>query len=218
MHIIFEDVCLVSFHILCSRHKLAYYIPFYRLRHKQNILRQIYPRSRADFDMLYNLVERWRIDRLKDTKLRLFKAGQRAENYLILEKTVEMLNQIDKHKQVIKNSYRKQRVLRFLTLNCKSIRWHGYKGKLVEMVTIKIQKAREFKEFYDALSNHDVSSEERMKLLITLKKSVDMHNCIEAFDLLALLDQEIALLNRKIEGLSLDFLNERITRKIVNII
>ncbi|XP_011706277.1 PREDICTED: IQ and ubiquitin-like domain-containing protein [Wasmannia auropunctata] len=189
-----------------------------KLRHKQNILRQIYPRSRADFDMLYSLIERWRIDRLKDIKSRLFKAGQRAENYRILEKTVKMFNNIDIHKQAIQRSYRKQKVLRFLTVNCKPIRWSGYKGKLVEMVTIKNQKAQEFKKIYDALNNRDVSSEKRMKLLTTLKKSVEVHNCVEAFDLLSLLDQEVALLNRKIEGLSLDYLNERITHTYLNFV
>lgn len=184
------------------------------MRHKRNILRQTYPRSRADFDMLYSLIERWRSDCMKDIKSRLFKSGQRAENYRILEKTVEMFNHVDKHKQAIKSLYRKQRALRFLTLNCKSIRWTGYKGKPVEMITMKIQKAREFKGLYNALSNRDVSSEERIKLLIMLKRLLESHNCIEAFELISLLDQEIALLNRRIEGLSLDYLNERIMRKI----
>lgn len=188
------------------------------MRHKCNILRQTYPRSRADFDMLYSLIERWRSDCLKDMKSRFFKSGQRAENYRILEKTVEMFNHIDKHKQAIKSSYRKQRTLRFLTQNCKSIRWTGYKGKPVEMITMKIQKARGFKRVYDALSNCDVNSEERMKLLIMLKKSLESHSCIEAFDLISLLDQEIALLNRRIKGLSLDYLNERIMRKILNLL
>lgn len=184
------------------------------MRHKRNILRQIYPRSRADFDMLYSLIERWRSDRITDIKSRFFKSGQCAENYRILEKTVEMFNCIDKHKQAIRNLYRKQRALGFLTSNCKSIKWKGYKDKPVEMITTKIQKAREFKELYDALSNYDVNPEERIKLLITLKKSLKMHNCIEAFELLFLLDQEIVLLNRKIEGLSFNCLNERIMRKI----
>lgn len=206
------------FHTLYTRHKITYCISSHRMRHKRNILRQTYPRSRADFDMLYNLIERWRFDCLKDIKSRLFKSGQRAENYRILEKTVEMFNHIDKHKQAIKSSYRKQRVLRFLTLNCKSIRWTGYKGKPVEMITVKIQRAREFKGLYNALSNRNVSSEERMKLLIMLKKSLESHNCIEAFDLISLLDQEIAFLNRRIEGLSLDYLNERIMRKIRNLL
>ncbi|KAG5344213.1 IQUB protein, partial [Acromyrmex heyeri] len=180
-----------------------------KLRHKQNTLRQIYPRSRVDFDMLYGLVERWRFDHLKDIKL-LDKADQRAENYRIVEKTVKMFDQIDKHKQALKRLYQKQKALRFLTVNCKPIRWSSYKGKLVEMITIKIQNARKLKEIYDALNNCNISSEERMKLLITLKKWVETHNCVEALDLLSLLDQEITLLNRKIEGLSLDYLKERI--------
>ncbi|KAL6264441.1 hypothetical protein P5V15_004550 [Pogonomyrmex californicus] len=191
----------------------------HKLRHKQNILHQMYPRSRADFDMLYSLIETWRTDRLKDIKSRLKEADQRAENYKILEKTVEMFNHIDKHKQAIKFSYRKQRALRFLTVNCRPIRWHGYKGKLVEMITIRIQKAREFKKFYDVLSNHNVSLEERMKLLITLKKSIAEHSCIEALELLYLLDQEIVLLNRKIASLlSLAYLNERIAHTYLNFI
>lgn len=188
-------------------------ISSYRMRHKQNIFRQIYPRSRADFDMLYSLIEKWRSDCLKDIKSRLFKSGQRTENYRILEKTVEMFNHIDKHKQVIKSLHRKQQALKFLTLNCKPIQWTGYKSK-VEMITIKIQKAREFKGFYNALNNRNVSSEGRIKLLIMLKTLLQSHNCIEAFDLISLLNQEIALLNRRIEGLSLDYLNERIMRKI----
>lgn len=201
----------------CNKHEEEKTIA-YEMRHKRNILRQTYPRSRADFDMLYSLIERWRSDCMKDIKSRLFKSGQRAENYRILEKTVEMFNHVDKHKQAIKSLYRKQRALRFLTLNCKSIRWTGYKGKPVEMITMKIQKAREFKGLYNALSNRDVSSEERIKLLIMLKRLLESHNCIEAFELISLLDQEIALLNRRIEGLSFDYLNERIMHAYLNFV
>ncbi|EZA49289.1 hypothetical protein DMN91_001508 [Ooceraea biroi] len=190
----------------------------YKMRHKRNILRQTYPRSRADFDMLYSLIEKWRADRLKDIKLRLFKAGQRAENYRILEKTVEMFNHVDRHKQAIKSAYRKRRTLRFLTVNCEPIRWNSYKRIPVEMITMRIQKAREFKELYDALSSRDVTLEERIKLLMTLKKLLKEHNCLEAFDLLFLLDQEITLLNRKIKGLSLDSLNERIMHTYLNFV
>lgn len=184
------------------------------MRHKLNIFRQIHPRSRADFDMLYSLIEKWRSDRLNDIKLRLFKSAQRAENYIILEKTVDMFNHIDQHKQTIKRSYRKRMSSRFLTLNCKPIRWHGYKGKSVEMITTKIQRAREFKKVYDALSNHDVKPEERIELLLVLKKSLEVHNCVEALDLSSLLDQQIALLIRDIKDMSFYYLNERIIRKI----
>lgn len=207
-----------SFRLRCSgplvvKSHFACVISPYRMRHQQNALRQVQPRSRADFDMLYNLIERWRSDRFQDIKTRLFKAAQRAENYGILEKTVEMLHHIDKHKQTIRSLYRRRRFLRFLTFNCKPIRWNGYKGIPLEMITVKIQKAREFKGLYDALSDRDVGPDERMVLLIMLRKSIKEHDCMEAFDLLSLLDQDIALLTRGITKLSLGCLNKRITRK-----
>lgn len=151
---------------------------------------------------------------MADIKSRFFKAGQRAENYRILETMVEMLNQIDKHKQAIRSSHRRRRVLRFLTFNCKPIRWKGYKGIPVQMITLKIQKARQFKELYDALIDRDVEPSQRIVLLTMLRKSIEAHNCMEAFDLLSLLDQQIVLLTRGIEDFSLGYLNERITRKI----
>ncbi|EFN80348.1 IQ and ubiquitin-like domain-containing protein [Harpegnathos saltator] len=188
-----------------------------KMRHKQNILRQVNPRSREDFDILYNMIERWRSDRFEDIKSRLFKAAQRAENYRILEETVEMLNHIDKHKQAIRSSYRRRRVLRFLTLNCKPIRWIGYRGIPVEMVTVKIQKARQFKAFYEALNDRDVRSNERMRLLMMLRGTVEAHDCAEALELLSVLNQEIALLTRGIKDLSsLGCLNERITHIYLN--
>lgn len=79
---------------------------------------------------------------------------------------------------------------------------------------MKIQKAQEFKGLYDALSDRDVKPDQRMVLLIMLRKSIEAHDCTEAFDLLSLLDQEIALLTRGITDLSRGCLNERITRKI----
>lgn len=164
--------------------------------------------------MLYNLIESWRADRTRDMRSRLFEAARRAENRGILEKTVEMYNRVDQHRQAVRGSYRKRRIRRFLTFNCEPIRWYSYKGIPVEMITVKVQKARQFKAVYDALCDRDVSTKERTDLLTTLRKSLDAHSCEEAFDLSPLLDQAIALLARGIEGLSLDYLNERITRKI----
>lgn len=164
--------------------------------------------------MLYSLIEKWRITRLKTIKAQMFKPGQCAETYYgILRTTVDMFNQIDRHKQAIKNEQRKRRTLRFLTMNCKPIRWAGYKGIPVEMVTLKIQKARELKEVYDALSDRDMPAEERIKLLTTLKDSLEEHRCVEGFDLLSLVDQELILLNRRIKNFPRDCLNERLKRR-----
>lgn len=185
-------------------------IIMYRKRHEQELLRKINPRSRADFDMLIELIERWRCDRIKEINARYFKATQCAENCFVLKKTVEMFNVIDKFKQKIREQYRTRKRVKFLKINSKPIKWHGYKAKLIEMFTLKTQKAQEYLSIFNSLSNDNLNVEERTELLLMLKKSVGFHICVYAFDLIYLLDQEIMLLSRGIKNLSLEYLRKRI--------
>ncbi|XP_054006217.1 IQ and ubiquitin-like domain-containing protein [Hylaeus anthracinus] len=183
----------------------------YKRRHQLEILRRTNPKSRLDFDMLYDLVEQWRRDRLSCTKQRFFRAAVCAENYMILDKTVEMLNVIDQKRRAVMTRYRNRKRAKFLTVNCKSVTWHGYKGKLVEMVTTRNQKARELKMMYDSLTNYSVTQGERMEVLTMLKKSLEVHNCVAAFHLIRLLDEELDYLARGIaKDMSLHFFRERI--------
>lgn len=160
--------------------------------------------------MLFELIERWRRDRNDEINARYFKAAQRAENSFVLNKTVEMFNVIDKFKQSIRDRYRTRKRVKFLKINSEAIRWHGYKAKLIEMITLKNQKAREYLCIFNSLSNDNLNVEKRMELLLMLKKSLGYHICICAFDLIYLLDQEIMLLSRGIKNLSLEYLRKRI--------
>ncbi|KAI4488349.1 hypothetical protein M0804_005197 [Polistes exclamans] len=134
-----------------SRNKIT---QMWRKRYEQELLRKINPRSRTDFDMLYELIERWRRDRTNEINERYFKATQRAENCFLLEKTVKMFNVLDKFKQSIREEYQTRKRVKFLRINSKSIQWHGYKSKLIEMVTLKNQKAREYLSIYNSLSDY----------------------------------------------------------------
>lgn len=189
----------------------------YRKRHQEEILRRIDPKSRLDFDMLYDIVEKWRHDRLASIKKRFFRAARCAENYLILEKTVEMLNAIDRNRQKLRNRCRIQKRVKFLTINCKSVSWHGYKGKLVKMVTMRNQRARELKTIYESLTDYSVTRGERMEILTMLKKSLEVHNCVAVFHLIRLLDEELDYLSRGMtKYMSLNYFRERIACKRVN--
>nr|XP_034172520.1 IQ and ubiquitin-like domain-containing protein [Osmia lignaria] len=182
----------------------------YRKRHQQEIFGRINPKSRQDFDMLYELVEKWRLNRLDCTKQRFFKAARCAENYVILDKTVEMFKVIDQKRQEVKKEYRNRKRVKFITFNCKSITWHGYKGKLVKVDTMRNQKAREFKTIYDSLMKYNVTRGERMEILTKLKKSLEVHNCVAALNLIKLLDQELAYLSRGMKNMSLEYFRKRI--------
>lgn len=184
-----------------------------RKRHQQEILRTIHPKTRSDFDLLYGLVEKWRRDRLECAKLRFFKPARCAENHEILEKTIEMLNVIDEKRQAVRQRYRKRKRAKFVAVNCKPILWNGYKNKLLEMDTMRNQKAKELKMIYDSLMNYDVTREERMEMLTILKKSLEIHNCVPVFHLIRLLDEELTYLARGMKRMSLGYFRERIVCK-----
>ncbi|KAF3426991.1 hypothetical protein E2986_08447 [Frieseomelitta varia] len=188
-------------------------IMLYRKRHQQEILRRINPKTRLDFDLLYDLVEKWRRDHLECAKLRFFRPARCAENCRTLEKTIEMLNVIDEKRQALRKSYRKQKLVKFVTVNCKPILWNGYKNKLLKMDTMRNQKARELKMIYDSLMNYNVTRGERIEMLTMLKKSLAMHNCVSAFHLIRLLDEELTYLAREMKGMSLGYFRERIVCK-----
>lgn len=185
----------------------------FRKRHQQEILRRISPKTRLDFDLLYDLVEKWRRDHLECAKLRFFRPARCAENCRTLEKTIEMLNVIDEKRQAVRKSYRKQKLVKFVTVNCMPILWNGYKNKLLKMDTMRNQKARELKMIYDSLINYNVTRGERIEMLTMLKKSLEMHNCVSAFHLIRLLDEELTYLAREMKGMSLGYFRERIVCK-----
>lgn len=180
-------------------------------RRERETLRKIEPKTRLDFDMLYDLVEKWRLDRIDYAKKRFFRAARCVEGYLTVEKTVEMLNAIDKQRTCVRAAYRNRKRARFLTVNCKPVRWIGYRQKQIEMVSTRNQKARELKMIYDSLTNYTVTRGERMEILTMLRKALEHHNCVPAFDLIRLMEQELDYLTRGLtKEMSLDYFRERI--------
>lgn len=54
---------------------------------------------------------------------------------------------------------------------------------------------------------------QRMELHTMLKKSLELHNCVSAFDLIRLLDQELTYLARGMKDMAMDHFRERIVCK-----
>ena len=159
-------------------------------------------------------MDNWRHTQFNQIKKQFFKAGQCAIQYSVLEKTVSILNNIDRLRQVIRDFYRTKKQVKFLTIHCEPIRWKGYKGKSVEMVTLKTQKAREYKRLFDDLKNADVPVQERIEILMKLKNFLKKYDGYAVEELIYLLDQELILLDRRIEGLVLDNLRKRTNSRI----
>ncbi|XP_034948938.1 uncharacterized protein [Chelonus insularis] len=177
-------------------------------RNERSIIRQTFPQTWADLDKIYALIEFQRQSRLNEVRKRFFPAAVIAENYRILENNIDTL---EKHQQFIIKKNKSKQLEKFLISNCKPVRWVGYKRKFIEMITLRVQKAREVKSLYDNLNRNDCTSEERLELLIILKRSLNLHNCYFAMDLINLIDQEIMLSTFIVTGTSLNYLRQRIS-------
>ncbi|XP_012277572.1 IQ and ubiquitin-like domain-containing protein isoform X2 [Orussus abietinus] len=185
-------------------------------RREEDRLRKICPRSRADFHALFNMVESWELARGKSTLSQRFQASRLSENYMTLAESIKMINAIEEHRQLIKREFEAKKRVQFLTLNCQPIRWNGYKGKPVEMVTLKVQKARELKSLYDGLCKRGTSVEERIELLVLLKTFLGRLDCRASNELGYLLDQEISLISVGIKSSHLEQLRERVAQAYLN--
>ncbi|XP_048512800.1 IQ and ubiquitin-like domain-containing protein [Athalia rosae] len=182
----------------------------YKRRHQHDIIRKTYPLSRADFDMLYNLMDQWKHFQTKRAASLFFKGAQRASDVAVLNKSVDMLRDIDKQKQQVKNEFLERKAMKFLTYHCEPITWNGYKAKPVEMITVKIQRARELKKLHDNLCDENLSTEERVELLLMIKHSLKNHRCYSVNELVYLIDQEIQLISRGIKNIRPTQLRRRI--------
>lgn len=181
-----------------------------KLQKIREINAKTFPRTRDDFSMLYSMVDRWKKAQIDRISKNCSGAAKLAEFYLLLNKEIEMLASIEKHRQQIKKEVKDIELINFFKEISAPIKWKGYKGIKVSMDTIETQKGREYKKiFYDA-SNHQIPTEERLEFLKNLRESLKDHNCTISNELVSLLNREEELLLHEIDEKSLDMLRKRI--------
>ncbi|KAG7201471.1 hypothetical protein KM043_004231 [Ampulex compressa] len=174
------------------------------------ILNRASPRTRADFELLYNLLDRWRILETERSSRSLFESSRLALCGLILSKEVELLRTIDSMKTKAKLRCKENRSRRFLDELSKPVVWRDSRGKPITVDTLKVQRAREHRNLYLKLSREDLQVGERIELLYEVKRLCSMHTCRHAADLTYLVDQEVDLLTRDVDPRRLNWLRNRL--------
>lgn len=178
---------------------------FYRSRDFV-ILNRTSPSTRADFELLYNLLDRWRIHETKSASEQLFVSSRIALCSLILSKEVELLRAIDSRKTIIKLKKREQSYRKFLDELCKPVVWKTSHGESIPVITPFVQHARCFRDTFEELSKENITVKERVEMLSKLRKDIEPHTCKESDELVRLLNQEIDLLTRNVEESKLNWL------------
>ena len=171
------------------------------------ILNRTSPNTRAEFELLYNLLDRWRIHETKSASEQLFRSSRIALCSLILSKEVELLRAVDSTKTTVKHAIKEKSYRRFLDESCKPVVWRNdRRGSSTVVITPLVQRARSFRDTFEQLSRIDTTAKERIDTLSNLRKDVEPHTCRESDELIRLLNQEIDLLACNVEGSKLNWL------------
>ncbi|KFV17157.1 IQ and ubiquitin-like domain-containing protein, partial [Tauraco erythrolophus] len=89
-------------------------------------------------------------------------------------------------------------------------RWKAYDGKITEMDTQYTLRARELFEIYRSISMNDIPKDERIDILLTLRRTVKEHECKLTWEIVELIDREVDLMSRAVKEYNLEGLRKRI--------
>ncbi|KAB0375984.1 hypothetical protein FD755_012627 [Muntiacus reevesi] len=88
--------------------------------------------------------------------------------------------------------------------------WRRFDGKIIELDTQFTIRARELQNIYNCIMLKNVSQDERLDVLLTLKHTVKEHECKLTQEILELIDREVDLMMRGVRHQNLEGLRKRI--------
>lgn len=166
-------------------------------RHRAEVERRMHPRTKKDFEVLYNEVEAWRAAETRrigeEAVSETDKAEQLAE---VLAKQTKMLQTIEKLKATAARENRAVRVDRVLSSMASPKKWEGSDGEVAEVHTPFTTRALELKNLYDALATAGLPVQDRLDVLLHVKWTVKEFDCGLTREIVELLDRESDLLQR----------------------
>lgn len=174
-----------------------------------------FPRTRDDFNMLYSMVDRWKKAQIERISTNFSGSAKLAEFYLLLNKEIEMLAAIEKHRQRMKREMKDIELMRFFKAISDPVKWQGYKNYEIEMDTLETQQGKEYKNLFYEACNLEKSPEERLEYLKVLKESCGDHNCVLWNKLLQLIKREEEMILHNIDDKSMDMLRKRIEQLLL---
>lgn len=137
---------------------------------------------------------------------------------MLLDKEVELLRCIEDYRVQVREDSKKIKEQQFLDEISKPIAWYGRDGKLIQMETVEIQKARKLRELYNAFLRSDMEVKERIELLVDMKFALQEFRHPLAEEVIELLDQECDLLVRRCNDYQLEFLRRRVAINVFQLL
>lgn len=127
----------------------------------------------------------------------------------LLEKEIQLLNGIESRRVEIQKETRISRQEKTLKLCGEPVKWIGYKNYIIEMDTLKTQRARRLGALFNLMREKSSSLDDRLRLLNDVSEALSSENSRKIIELENLFERERQLLKCRVKDDALEFLRER---------
>jgi hypothetical protein len=178
--------------------------------------RRLHPRTRADFALLYDEVEAWRVATTARIHAEVPKEDLTAAFSAMLQKETALLATIDKLRAEAARARAEEATEKRLAQMAGSERWalshvpKAARAAAVDVETPLTNRAAELKRLYDALGIAALAVEDRTEVLLHVKYTVGEVDCALTRELRGLVDRELDQLARGRPAAALEGLRARI--------
>ncbi|XP_057589159.1 IQ and ubiquitin-like domain-containing protein [Hippopotamus amphibius kiboko] len=177
---------------------------------KLDYYRRHNPQTKEDFELLYNALELWRQEELARINQSFTGAERKAALCELVEKETQIIASIGRHRYIAYTANQEASIQAFLDKCSAPKIWRRFDGKIIEMDTQFTIRARELQNIYNCILLKNVSQDERLDVLLTLKHTVKEHECKLTQEILELIDREVDLMMRGVKHENLEGLRKRI--------
>ncbi|XP_004602304.2 IQ and ubiquitin-like domain-containing protein [Sorex araneus] len=172
--------------------------------------RRHHPQTKEDFELLYNALESWRREEISCINQSLTGAERKTALCELLEKETQIIASIERHRRIAVMK-RKEIALQDFLKKCEAPKTQrAVDGKIVEVDTQFTIRTKELHSIYNCIILENLSQDERLDVLLTLKHTVKEHECKLTREILELIDREVDLMMRGVKHCNLEGLRKRI--------
>ncbi|KAJ3310841.1 hypothetical protein HDV04_004617 [Boothiomyces sp. JEL0838] len=173
--------------------------------------RRLHPKTDKDFEILYSGLEHWRQqETTRINKLKLIEPARLAALADLLDQESALLQKIDKLKIEANEENKTKATIRLLEKMASPKKWLCRDGKIVQVDTPNIIRARELRDLYHALNFPLLTIDERLQILLHVKFTAKEFDCNLTREIVDLIDREGDLISRGRNERSLEGLRKRI--------
>ncbi|GIL47309.1 hypothetical protein Vafri_4164 [Volvox africanus] len=186
---------------------------------RREIQRRMHPRTAADFEVLYNELEAWRLQETRKIKeAGLPKVQEQQVLQQLLHKETKLLQTIDRLKINANQENKESRIQHTLSEMSRPKKFALRNGGKVDVHTPFTTRAKELQQLYNGLNLPLLTVDERLDVLLHVKWTVKEFDCDLTREIVDLIDREADLLNRGRNPKVLEGLRKRISSLFLNFI